>query len=100
MTQELEQRVAEKGREIQDSYEQISLLRANQAAQLERHRIAADLHDDLGAKLLTIIHSESAQLHQEGRPSAANMARQALDEMRLSVRGLTAQAMPTHRLSN
>ncbi len=94
MTQELEQRVAEKGREIQDSYEQISLLRANQAAQLERHRIAADLHDDLGAKLLTIIHSESAQVQQAGRPSAASMARQALDEMRLSVRGLTAQAMP------
>jgi two-component system, NarL family, sensor histidine kinase UhpB len=94
MTEELEQRVAEKGHEIQSSYEQISLLRANEAAQQERKRIAADLHDDLGAKLLSIIHSETAQTPQADRPSAASIARQALDEMRLSVRGLTAQPAP------
>ncbi len=91
---ELEQRVAQKTQEITANYEQISHLRANEAAQQERHRIAADLHDDLGAKLLSIIHTDSAAAQKAGGLSAATMARQALDEMRLSVRGLTAQVAP------
>jgi two-component system, NarL family, sensor histidine kinase UhpB len=50
----------------------------------ERKRIAADLHDDLGAKLLTIVHtSESDRI--------STLAREALEEMRLSVRGLTGK---------
>jgi len=52
--------------------------------QKERKRIAADLHDDLGAKLLTIVHtSESERI--------STLAREALEEMRLSVRGLTGK---------
>jgi two-component system, NarL family, sensor histidine kinase UhpB len=52
--------------------------------QQERKRIAADLHDDLGAKLLTIVHtSESERI--------STLAREALEEMRLSVRGLTGK---------
>jgi len=52
----------------------------------ERKRIAADLHDDLGAKLLTIVHtSENDQI--------STLAREALEEMRLSVRGLTGKPM-------
>ncbi|HSV36864.1 MAG TPA: ATP-binding protein [Ramlibacter sp.] len=81
---ELEQRVAEKTREIEQSYQQLATLRAAQAAQSERQRIASDLHDDLGAQLLTI-----AQAGGSGR--VATLARQALDEMRLSVRGLTGE---------
>ncbi len=52
----------------------------------ERQRIASDLHDDLGARLLGIVQGSDS-------PSIADMARQALDEMRLSVRGLTSDAM-------
>jgi len=100
--QELEARVAEKSREIERSYEQLTALRTAQAAQSERQRIASDLHDDLGAKLLTI-----AQVAQAGpraghgdadrgpdRERIAGMARQALDEMRLSVRGMTGEPAP------
>ena len=57
----------------------------DRGAREERLRIASDLHDDLGAKLLTI-----AQASDSDRVS--DMARQALDEMRLSVRGLTGDA--------
>jgi signal transduction histidine kinase len=53
----------------------------------ERQSIAADLHDDLGATLLSI-----AQASAPG-PVAA-LARQAMEELRLSVRGLTVQSSP------
>ena len=94
LNKELEARVAEKSREIERSYEQLTALRAAQAAQDERQRIASDLHDDLGAKLLTIAHVAQAGGQGAERERVAGMARQALDEMRLSVRGMTAQAAP------
>jgi signal transduction histidine kinase len=50
----------------------------------ERQRIAADLHDDLGAKLLTIVHTSADE-------RSAQLGREALDEMRLSVRGLSGR---------
>jgi len=84
----LEQRVAEKSSEIEQSYAQLSELRTSQAKQQERQRIASDLHDDLGAKLLTIAQ---ASMHSDDRERISGMARQALDEMRLSVRGLTGE---------
>ena len=61
-------------------------LRVEQVTAQERKRIAADLHDDLGAKLLTIVHtSENDQI--------SSLAREALEEMRLSVRGLSGKPM-------
>jgi signal transduction histidine kinase len=53
----------------------------------ERKRIAADLHDDLGAKLLTIVHTSDNE-------RISTLAREALEEMRLSVRGLTGKPVP------
>src|SRR3989344_2399472 len=50
----------------------------------ERKRIAGDLHDDLGAKLLTIVHTAD-------NDRISTLAREALEEMRLSVRGLTGK---------
>jgi two-component system, NarL family, sensor histidine kinase UhpB len=80
----VEQRVAEVRAEIEANYRQLSELRVVQVTDRERKRIAADLHDDLGAKLLTIVHtSESERI--------STLAREALEEMRLSVRGLTGK---------
>jgi signal transduction histidine kinase len=58
-----------------------------QGARQERRRIASDLHDDLGAQLLTIAQASS----HASRERIAGMARHALDEMRLSVRGLAGE---------
>ena len=80
----LESRIHDTTAAMERNYAQMAELRVEQVTQQERKRIAADLHDDLGAKLLTIVHtSESERI--------STLAREALEEMRLSVRGLTGK---------
>ncbi len=82
----LEARVRDITAEIERNFSQLAELRVEQVTEKERKRIAGDLHDDLGAKLLTIVHtSESERI--------STLAREALEEMRLSVRGLTGKAV-------
>ena len=86
---ELEHRIRDTVSEIERNYAQLAEAKVEQVTERERKRIAADLHDDLGAKLLTIVHtSESDRI--------STLAREALEEMRLSVRGLTGK--PVHLL--
>ncbi|MEY4561064.1 MAG: hypothetical protein RLZZ618_341 [Pseudomonadota bacterium] len=83
----LESRVADATAEMERNYTQMAELRVEQVTEKERKRIAGDLHDDLGAKLLTIVHtSESERI--------STLAREALEEMRLSVKGLTGKPLP------
>ena len=80
----MDARVKEITADLERNFAQLSELRVEQVTERERKRIAADLHDDLGAKLLTIVHtSESERI--------STLAREALEEMRLSVRGLTGK---------
>ena len=83
-TRNLEQRVREATAEIERNFRQLAELRVEQVTERERKRIAADLHDDLGAKLLTIVHTSDSE-------RISTLAREALEEMRLSVRGLTGR---------
>jgi two-component system sensor histidine kinase UhpB len=82
----LERRVQEISVEIERNFNQIAELRVDQITEKERKRIAGDLHDDLGAKLLTIVHTSD-------NDRISTLAREALEEMRLSVRGLTGRPM-------
>ncbi len=80
----LETRIRETTAAMERNYAQMAELRVEQVTQQERKRIAADLHDDLGAKLLTIVHTSDSE-------RISTLAREALEEMRLSVRGLTGK---------
>lgn len=81
---QLEHRMQERLAEAERFHQQQAEQRLDQVTERERKRIASDLHDDLGAKLLTIVHtSESERI--------STLAREALEEMRLSVRGLTGK---------
>jgi signal transduction histidine kinase len=82
--QALESRVREASADMEKNYAQLAEQRVEQVTRQERKRIAADLHDDLGAKLLTIVHTSESE-------SISTLAREALEEMRLSVRGLTGK---------
>jgi signal transduction histidine kinase len=55
------------------------------AVDQERQRIASDLHDDLGAKLLTLTQMGGGSAH---------LAREALNDMRQSVRGMAGKPVP------
>lgn len=80
----LESRIRDATAEIERNFKQMTELRVERVTAQERKRIAADLHDDLGAKLLTIVHtSEDLRI--------STLAREALEEMRLSVRGLSGK---------
>ena len=81
---QVELQVHERIADVERNYHAMAESKVEQVTERERKRIAADLHDDLGAKLLTIVHtSESDRI--------STLAREALEEMRLSVRGLTGK---------
>ncbi len=58
-----------------------------QGSREERNRIACDLHDDVGAVLLT-------GMHQTSLAAARESMGQAIDEMRIILRGLSGQHHP------
>ncbi|MBH1963311.1 MAG: hypothetical protein I8H77_03185 [Comamonadaceae bacterium] len=53
----------------------------------ERRRIARDMHDDVGARLLMLIH-------RAGSPELAELARAAMHDLRTALHVLDAQDMP------
>lgn len=71
----LEQRIAEAEARIEQDYQTIIQLRTQAAIHDERQRIYGDLHDELGAKLLSLVYkSESDEQRQ--------LARQAMNGLR------------------
>jgi signal transduction histidine kinase len=75
LNRELESRVAASSRELSASYDQRSLLERETATAEERERIYRDLHDDIGAKLLSL--AIRAKI-----PEDADIARSALQDLR------------------
>lgn len=75
LNDQLEQRVAEKHQELDKNFAQIQSMLKEQAMLEERERIYEDLHDDVGAKLLTLVYRADT-------PNNAEIARSALQDLR------------------
>ncbi len=78
LNKDLEKKVAESRKIITQSFEERRKLELSEAASSERMRIYRDLHDDVGSRLLSIIHADP------GNP-VANMARATLESLRQTV---------------
>jgi signal transduction histidine kinase len=72
---ELEARVVAKHRELESHFERIKTLYQEQAKLEERERIYQDLHDDVGAKLLSLVYRAE-------NGGNADLARSALQDLR------------------
>lgn len=78
LNRELEDRVAEKTEALRLAYEHERIAERRAAQSEERERIYRDLHDDLGAKLLTLVCSAR-------EAAMADLARAALEDLRDTV---------------
>lgn len=72
---ELEARVAASRRELEDNYRKLHALDQERAVAGERERIYRDLHDDVGAKLLSLVYRADGAAN-------ADLARSALQDLR------------------
>ena len=75
---ELETKVEHSRLIIERGYEERRLLEIKQAAEQERVKIYRDLHDDVGSRLLSIIHADTDN-------KLGSMARSALESLRHAV---------------
>lgn len=71
----LAERIQDAETEIKESYVIISAMEAAEAVDNERTRIFGDLHDDLGAKLLSLVYKSET-------PEQQKLAKQAMDGLR------------------
>ncbi|MDP1931084.1 MAG: hypothetical protein Q8L60_06490 [Gammaproteobacteria bacterium] len=78
LNRELETKVELSRQVIEKNFAERRLLEINQAAEQERTKIYRDLHDDVGSKLLSIIHADQSS-------KLGNMARSALESLRQAV---------------
>jgi signal transduction histidine kinase len=78
LNKELEQRVMQKAEELAIMYDRSLRLEVAESASREREKIYRDLHDDVGSKLVSIIHSERSA-------GAPQLARSALESLRAAI---------------
>ena len=83
---ELEQRVEQKQAELQANFQRLQHLEREQAVAEERSRIMSDMHDGIGAQLITTLGlAEHGQLSKEEMAAAL---RECLDDLRLTIDSL------------
>jgi signal transduction histidine kinase len=82
----LEQRVEQKQAELQSNFQRLQLLEREQTIAEERSRIMSDMHDGIGAQLISTIGlAEHGTLSQQ---EMATALRECLDDLRLTIDSL------------
>jgi signal transduction histidine kinase len=86
MNAELEERVRQKQRELERNFERLQELSRNAAVAEERQRIMTDMHDGIGANLITalsLVESDAASPRE-----VAAVLRECIDDLRLTIDSL------------
>lgn len=89
LNQGLEQRVAERERELAANYARVFALEREQAAAQERQRIMRDIHDGLGSRLFVSL--SRVERGDMPPPEIAEALRGCISEMRLALDTLVPQ---------
>jgi signal transduction histidine kinase len=90
LNRRLTRRVAQREAELQGAFESIAQLQQDEAVRQERERFMRDMHDGLGAQLIT-----SLRMAQRGAMSHETMRevlQECLDELRFSIESLKPTA--------
>ena len=87
---QLEARVREVSASLERSYAENRALELYTSAQQERQNIYRDLHDDVGAKLVSIVHADASGRQTELAREALVSLREAVSQSRYEYRQLSA----------
>jgi len=88
--EDLQRLIAEKAREIEDNHERIRQAEREHVLARERQRILMDMHDGLGASLVTLLRQ--VQSGSIDRPAIENRVQEALREMRIAIDALQPES--------
>jgi len=86
LNRELEQRVAERARDIERQYEEIAALQRRSAVAEERERLMRDMHDGVGSQLMTTLNA--FERGDVAPREVAELLRQCIEDLRLVIDSL------------
>jgi signal transduction histidine kinase len=82
----LEQRLAERTQELEESHRKLRLIEHEHAVTGERQRLMSDMHDGLGSSLMaSLVMVEQGQLDNAG---LARVLRESIDDLKLTIDSL------------
>jgi signal transduction histidine kinase len=88
LNRELEQRVSDRARDIEQQYAQITVLQRRNAIAEERERLMRDMHDGVGSQLMATLNAvERGQLPAV---EVGGLLRQCIEDLRLVIDSLDA----------
>jgi signal transduction histidine kinase len=90
MNRRLVRRVAQRESALQSAFASIAQLQQDEAVRQERERFMRDMHDGLGAQLITSLRM--AQRGALSRDTVRDMLQECLDELRFSIESLKPTA--------
>lgn len=88
----LSARVAQRERELRDSFAKLAAMERSQAVSAERSRILQDMHDGVGAHLSSALRQLQVSAHDDvDLPLVTQTLRDSLDQLKLSVDAMQLQ---------